>query len=100
MAGGGGWCQSRLTLLLPPASILGPGLSHRAPLCGEPLRLALAHLTLPHHRRLVQVCTLAGLNGGEIAPCLLDANDVATLRSVPTWNIALHITKHEKNPYI
>lgn len=71
-----------LLLLLP--------FSHRAPLCCEPLRFALAHLTLLHQRRFVQMCTLAGLYNGEIASCLLDANDVSALCSVPTWNIALN----------
>lgn len=73
--------------------------SHRAPLCCEPLRLALAHLTLLHHRRFVHMCTLAGFHNGETASCLLDANEVSTLRSVPTWNVALNkqIMKKKKS---
>lgn len=70
----------------PPPRLPGP---NRAPLGGEPLRLALAHLALLHHWRLVQMCTLAGLDGDEVASCLLDANDVSPLRSVATRNVAL-----------
>lgn len=67
-----------------------PAASHRAPLCGEPLRPTLIHLARLHGGGLVQMCALASWRHAEIVGPFLNANDVAPLGSVPTRDVALH----------
>lgn len=64
--------------------------THRAPLCGEPLRPTLVHLARLDGGGLVQMCTLAGRSHAEIVAVLLNANDVAPLGAISTRHIALH----------
>lgn len=92
--------SSQHLILRPPLPPF-PLISHRAPLCCEPLRLTLAHLTLLDRGRLVQMCTLTGWCHSKIISHLLDTNGVPSLSSIPTWDIALEKkTTTEKSVYL
>lgn len=64
-------------------------ISHRTPLRCEPLWLTFSHLALLDRRRLVQMSALSGWYDSKIAPQLLDTDDVSSLGSTPTQDIAL-----------
>lgn len=63
--------------------------THRAPLCGEPLRPTLVHLARLDGGGLVQMCALAGRRHAEVVAALLNANEVAPLGAISTRHIAL-----------
>lgn len=71
--------------------------SYRAPLCCEPLWLTLPHLALLDRGRLVHMCTLTGWCHTKIIPTLFNTNNVSSLSSIPTWDIALKRFKTKQN---